>query len=170
MYEHNIATRLIAVEILFLVDDSVKLPLAANRHQLQALRRRREIVDKKIGLTVMSWKSWAVERTAGNRKFFFVCVDVGNLLQAWHNLGNGLANRAGVAHGPPVDRILVAGLAIAQHAHGHVGNDLNFAARPDVPGLAAIREPDVAKHALLRGGLRLFVPRQNRQDDRFLRA
>ena len=52
MDQHDVATRLIAVEIFFLVDNGVELAFAANRHQLQRLGWCRQLVSKQRGLTV----------------------------------------------------------------------------------------------------------------------
>ena len=52
MDEDEIAPRLVAVQILFLVDDRVELPLAADRHQLERCRRRRQIVNEERRLSV----------------------------------------------------------------------------------------------------------------------
>jgi hypothetical protein len=49
------------------------------------------------------------------------------------------------------------------------GDHVDFAPRPLVPRGTAVAEPDVVEHRFLRGGLRLFIAGEHRQNDRLLR-
>ena len=56
MHEHDVSPRLIAVEILFLVDDRIELSFAADRHQLHAFGHGRQVVHEEVGLAIGRWK------------------------------------------------------------------------------------------------------------------
>ena len=104
MHEHDVSPRLIAVEIIFLVDHRVELPLAADGHQLHTLRHGGQVVHEEVRLAIGCRKRRPVEGPTRNRKLLLRAVDRRDLLEPRHDLRDRLADRARVRHLPPVHR------------------------------------------------------------------
>ena len=92
-------------------------------------------------------------------------VDVGHRLEARNHVGDQRADSLVALELAPVDRTVVT-----QHAAAQRRQHRHFASRPRVARPAAVAQPHVAEHRLLRRRLRLFVARQHRKHERLFRG
>src|SRR5688572_27179799 len=104
-----------------------------------------------------------MNRAAWDVKLLTGLIDVGQLLEAGHDLRNRLANAASVLHGMPIEQTVLCAtgspvlLRLTQRHFGDRSDDLNFTLGSNVPRRTAVGKPHVVEHRFLCSRLRLFI-------------
>src|SRR4051812_1184784 len=110
-------------------------------------------MDGKLRLARSSRETALVQDAAGDVKFPFRPVDVLQGVEAGNHAADHGPHLAMAFHVLPVDRRLT------EHAAGEGGDQIDLAARPSQPRLAARAEADEIEHRFLRGWLPFLVTR-----------
>src|SRR5262249_29697013 len=126
-----------AIEIVIFVDHGVELAFAANGHEpklaFDGCLTGGQVMREQNRLATGGGKARLPKGAAGDMELALCGIDLSHRFQPGNDFTDRVADVAGLLHRLPIDRS-----AIAEHAPGEVGDNLDLAARAFMPRRAAV--------------------------------